>query len=316
VTARVVRARLAFALALALLSGACATQKNADLRTSPRSLAAQASAPTRSLDAVWDVRSSESGRTYRISVALPDTAADAAGLGVIYVLDANLMFGTMADTVRAMSRRPGLQPAMVVGIGYPPGTDLMAARALDLTPTTDPSIPTATGGAAAFLRFVRNELQPDIAAKYPVRRARNALFGHSFGALFTLYALMEAPDTFDAYVAASPSIWFAERYLQQSSLRTSALERIAAVPMHPRVLITVGEYEQAADPDFARLPGYPSLAVLEQRGQIDNAREFAQFLRADAALEPRFELLANEDHGSVIPAAIARAVRFAMRPER
>jgi hypothetical protein len=34
------------------------------------------------------------------------------------------------------------------------------------------------------------------------------LVGHSFGGLFAVYALLERPDAFDAYVSISPSLWW------------------------------------------------------------------------------------------------------------
>ena len=36
------------------------------------------------------------------------------------------------------------------------------------------------------------------------------LIGHSFGGLFAIHALIERPDSFDAYIAISPSLWWAD----------------------------------------------------------------------------------------------------------
>lgn len=36
----------------------------------------------------------------------------------------------------------------------------------------------------------------------------STLFGSSLGGLFTLYALLERPEAFNAYIAVSPAIWW------------------------------------------------------------------------------------------------------------
>jgi len=98
-------------------------------------------------------------------------------------------------------------------------------RTRDFTPTEDDQRYPGSGGAATFLQFVQEELQPAVedalgAADYEM------LFGHSFGGLFALYTLKTAPATFDAYMAASPSIWWKDDYLYG----TYALDNLTAKP--------------------------------------------------------------------------------------
>ncbi|WP_258286092.1 alpha/beta hydrolase-fold protein, partial [Escherichia coli] len=61
-----------------------------------------------------------------------------------------------------------------------------------------------TGGADAFLHFVTTTLRSAVAQRCRVDPARQALFGHSFGGLFVLYALAHRPDAFSHWIAASP----------------------------------------------------------------------------------------------------------------
>ncbi len=127
---------------------------------------------------------------------------------------------------RLQSRRPeitGVAPAIVVGVGYPIDDYLDSTRrTYDYTPTVpsealaprpDGSSWPKTGGADGFLDFIEMELKPIIAHELPVDRARQAIFGHSFGGLFVLHALFTRPGTFRTYVAASPSIWFGNRFI-------------------------------------------------------------------------------------------------------
>ena len=268
--------------------------------------------------AASDVRAmhSRAGRTYQIFTARPLRPAPPTGYAVIYVLDANTMFGTMVDAARSFARRPYGTPTLVIGIGYPVELDPMKERAFDLTPslTADPDPQGGTGGAEGFLRFLLEELKPDVAGRFPVDPGREMLFGHSYGGLFTLYALVNAPEAFDTFAAASPSIWFGNRLLQKANVRGRLAPKLRATRATPRVLLTVGEYEQIPDPQLPSARGKEAAKVQRERAQADNAREFAAFLAAVPGAMSEFVLFPGEDHGTVIPASISRAVRFAMAP--
>lgn len=265
---------------------------------------------------VREMRSRSNGRRYQIFTARPLQPAPPEGYAVVYVLDANIMFGTMVDTARSFSRRPYGRPTLVIGIGYPADLDAQRERAVDLTPSVsaDPPADGSTGGAEGFLAFLREELKPDIEARFAIDRSNRTLFGHSYGGLFTLYALVNDPALFDHYVAASPSIWFADRMMQKQNVRGRLAAKLRATQAVPRVLITVGEYEQTPDPSLppGRSGGRPPADVLKERAQVDNAREFAAFLSATPGVAVESVLFPNEDHGTVIPASISRGVRFAM----
>ena len=50
-----------------------------------------------------------------------------------------------------------------------------------------------------------------IEADYHTRPNHRILAGHSFGGLFTLYALFRQPRLFASYVACSPSLWYGNK---------------------------------------------------------------------------------------------------------
>src|SRR3546814_5731607 len=87
----------------------------------------------------------------RIRDLSSDVCSSDLGYRVIYVLDANAMFLTTVETVRSYQRRPDIASdpgALVVGIGYPPGSDILARRTWDLTMPVDEKRSRApTGGA-------------------------------------------------------------------------------------------------------------------------------------------------------------------------
>lgn len=266
----------------------------------------------------WDLRASGSQRAYRIFVAVPDKPAPASGYGVLYVLDGNAMFLTAVEAVRAYERRPDVPKdiaTIVVGIGYPEGSDIGRERTLDLTPsaTEDPRVKAPAGGGDAFLAFIERDLKPKVATLGAIDRQRQAIFGHSFGGLFVLHTLARQPEAFTVRVAASPSIWFSETAIKRELAALPASRKADAAPL--RVLLTAGEYEQTLSP-FARIqPNADRIAHgLKSRAQVDNGRAVAALLATVPGVQVRFDEIAGEDHGTVIPAAIGRAVAFMLIP--
>jgi len=60
-----------------------------------------------------------------------------------------------------------------------------------------------TKEANKFLDFIASEVIPVVEKGYHV--GTRILYGHSFGGGFTIYALLNKPQLFDAYIASSPS---------------------------------------------------------------------------------------------------------------
>lgn len=273
-----------------------------------------------------DMVSRKSKRPYRIFVSRPLLPPPDAGYPVIYMLDGNAAFGTMTEAVAMQSARSeatGVAPAIVVGIGYATEVPLEAERrTLDYTPPVDrTALPTRrpdgtpwppTGGAADFLDFIEDDLKPAIACDFPADPRRQALFGHSFGGLFTLYALFTRPGSFQAYVAGSPSIWFGERAILKAERAFASDAQCGWSNL--RLLIGVGSLEQSLTPREQEAPENSSRAPwIERNRMVDNAREMASRLAAlpHDRLHVEYVEFAGENHGSVVPSLIGRALRFA-----
>lgn len=267
------------------------------------------------------VHSRHTGRDYRIFVARPQQEPPAAGYPVLFVLDGNALFPTLALQAQALEARPApalRDSVLVVGIGYP-NTQLydFEARAEDYTPDAAdrqrlPGRPAPpAGGAERFLAFIEDELKPLIAARYRVDPSRQTLFGHSYGGLFTLYALLERPQAFSGYVAASPSIWWYQGFVER---RLSAFERRAgkAAP-RAQLLITAGSAEepQAGDP-----LSDPRQRHLAERRMVGNARETAQRLAAVAGLRVDLRINAGANHGTNAQYSTIQALELASRVGR
>ncbi|GIP32002.1 alpha/beta hydrolase [Paenibacillus sp. J2TS4] len=252
----------------------------------------------------WDMGSSVGHREYRIFVAKPHEAPPPAGYPVIYVLDANSIFGTMVEAMRLQSRRPektGVVPAVIVGVGYPTEAPFDPARFYDFTlPTPMEELPLnpkgeawpELGGAQSFLDFIENDLKPIIERKLDIDRSRQTIFGHSLGGLFVLQVLFANSDAFQTYVAGSPSIHWNRSFLLEAERQFAARAERERLAVH--VLIGVGELEKS-------------------HRMIDNAKELGDRLSGLAGFGVRseFKEFEGEGHISVLPVLASRAVRFA-----
>jgi ferri-bacillibactin esterase len=249
---------------------------------------------------------SQRGNSYRIFVYEPAGATPKEGFPVLYLLDGNATFTTAVAAIAMQSRRPdvtGVPASVVVGIGYPTDAPLdLERRRVDYTPPSDAEPKVECGGADYFSDFIEAELKPLIEAIVPVDRQRQALFGHSFGGLFSLWSLFTRPGSFQSYIAASPSIWWGNRAILAHEAVFIKQATQSVKPL--RLLMTVGSLEGV--PRMFAPADYDSTMV-------EDAAALASRLRSDAAhrLNVTFAELADETHTSVIPTSLSRSVRFA-----
>ncbi|GGH18576.1 alpha/beta hydrolase-fold protein [Mucilaginibacter phyllosphaerae] len=128
---------------------------------------------------------------------------------VIYVLDGgNWNTGLINYIQHFVAGEGNMPPTIVVSI-------LGIDRDKDLTPTHLADWKTS-GGANNFLAFIKNEAIPYINKKYPCN-GDNTLWGHSFGGLFVMYALLNEPATFKSFIAVDPSIWWDNCYIAKAA---------------------------------------------------------------------------------------------------
>jgi predicted alpha/beta superfamily hydrolase len=148
-----------------------------------------------------------------------DSTVVPARYPVLYLLDGFEHFHAVSGLIQALGT--GVNgtfaiPEMIV-VAIP---NVGASRERDLTPThatrgaDGAELPdqSESGGGPAFLDFIRNELIPHIDAAYRTIPYR-VFVGHSLGGITTLNALYTMPETFSAYVAIDPSLWWDKRVL-------------------------------------------------------------------------------------------------------
>ncbi len=269
----------------------------------------------------FEMSSRHTGQRYRIFIGLPSRPAPSAGYPVLYALDGGRFFPLLdaardkpsanaAHQARFAARHGEAPDGLVVGIGYASGERVdIDARSLDYTPAHDCKPPCegvgalGSGGGDRFLDFIERELKPLIAREFPVDAQRQTLFGHSYGGLFTLYALMQRPDSFQRYYALSPSLWFGDALLMKRLPGFAA--GLRANPQPARLRVVVGMQEEF-------MPGgvpHPFAA----RRMVSHPRAFAE-QAAEAGLTASFEALDGESHGSIVFRAPPRLIAFAFGP--
>ena len=70
----------------------------------------------------------------------------------------------------------------------------------------------SSGGMGNFLSMIKSELIPAIDAKYRTTPYR-VFVGHSLGGITVIQALYTMPETFNAYIAIDPSLWWDNKVL-------------------------------------------------------------------------------------------------------
>lgn len=177
-----------------------------------------------------ELASKATGQQYSIFVSLPASYSekDTARYPVLYVLDGNFMFPVMNAFQSLLSETREIREVIIVGIGYHTNSIQGSTefRTPDYTPTKDTAFENMlakemnmhvkTGKADQFLMALKQEIFPLIEKKY--KTSERGIAGHSFGALFGAYALMQEPALFSKYLLSSISMfWDKEVILQKEA---------------------------------------------------------------------------------------------------
>jgi predicted alpha/beta superfamily hydrolase len=233
---------------------------------------------------VQQLHSKITGYDYVISVALPAVYQrdQQARFPAFYLLDAHMAFGTVTEGSRLLNYSEQIPPVLIVGIAVGARTPVEQARFRNFAFTprlngkdndagTGNGGEAPNGGAPLFLRSLKEEIIPLIESTYRTSAYR-ALGGYSISALFTSYALLASPETFQRYVLVSPSLWWGNGALIQ---QVSALSKTG--PQKGRqVFIAYGSEEE--------------------KDIVDGSQAFARALRASTDAVVELRVGQNEDH--------------------
>ena len=284
------------------------------------------------LDAEYfDFKSTQVGDTFRIFVAKPPSVDKDKRYPGIYAADGNGSFPMVTSIQRTLAWGGEAPAAYVFGVGYPTEGGYLQAvlkRNRDYPPTDAGAYARAmlgatfAAGGAAFLRFLTQELKPELEGRYAIDANDSTFFGSSLGGLFGAWTLLTLPATFQRYILASPAItWNDEEVWRWEQVCADARSDLSAT-----VFLSAGEFEAA---DVARRYALETaknnpmlrprikvmIAWFEEHGWPRTAEigpEFADRLRSRnyAGLKIHCHNMPDETHMSVPPAVISRGLRY------
>lgn len=274
----------------------------AAFQTSPLASRSEAPAST-AVTTTFFVTSRDGARRYEVRVVRPPQPAPPAGYPVLYLLDGRSTLPAITPAIR--DRAWATVPTAFVAIAHDT-TDraaLNAARTLDLTvgpmgTEARPSDP-QSGGADVFLDLLVQEIRPKVAALLPIDDAHQAFYGHSYGALCVLHTLFTRSTLFQTYIAASPSFWWGDGYLERAL--TTAMPSLRAA--HARVLLTIGDQE------IRRVAGRAPDPTDAARG-VATLRAMARTLDDLPAIDASSQVFEGRNHGAALAPSVEEAVRL------
>ncbi|AKC85657.1 alpha/beta hydrolase [Pseudoxanthomonas suwonensis] len=147
-----------------------------------------------------------SGRVHHVYVRLPEgyDAAAERTYPVVYALDGDILFPLLASTHLLLHYDEDLPEAIVVGIAYGGFDPAINKRNIDFTARGADTLP-GEGGAEAFMRFLDEQLLPEVERRYRADATRRVLVGQSRGGYFVLWSALRDPDLFWGRIARNPS---------------------------------------------------------------------------------------------------------------
>lgn len=266
---------------------------------------------------VREITSKSLGRSYEVLVSFPESYQTNPNhrFPVLFVADANYAFPLMRSlAARVGGHGAGLEDFVLVGLAYAEGDTPEYSRRRDYTPTVPsdsdhtsdmPGRAPAFGEAAAYQKFIHDEVFPLVARHYRVDMDRKIFAGHSYGALLGTQILLTQPTMFTHYILSSPSLWFDDKVLmsREGDYAKAHKDMVAAV------FLTAGSFETIASDSSDRR--YNQSADL-----VRDMQAFHRQLQARnyPGLRIQSQVLADEDHLSGNPNAFTRGLKWALPP--
>ena len=186
---------------------------------------------------------------------------------VIYVLDAEANFTFLTGVVNKFEtgHYQEIPEFIIVGISNKNGD-----RTKDFTHVNDVN----------FLSFIQSELFPFVENNYRVNDFK-MLIGHSLGGYFALKTMYNYPETFNAYVAHDPSIWFNDFELKKLYQNVKSVD----FKNHFLMITQVGEKQNNGD----------------LKGHYEGIRAVNELIKKsnNQSINYNYKQYADEEHGSI-----------------
>ncbi|MFH0758167.1 MAG: alpha/beta hydrolase-fold protein [Bacteroidota bacterium] len=113
----------------------------------------------------------------------------------LYIIDGNQYFGFTVEPYGSLIWGNMIKDHIAISVAYRPGQINYRSRDFR-TPER----------AADFVKFFQTELIPFVEDNYRTSKKDRTLFGHSLGGHFTLFMMLNAPETFENFIASAPAV--------------------------------------------------------------------------------------------------------------
>ncbi len=251
------------------------------------------------VDSVWSATLKEN-RPYLVYTppSYSDTTNTPHRYPVLYLLDGDAHFHSVSGLIQILGT--GVNGTFVVPemiVVAVPNTD----RTRDLTPThvefgfdgkPQPFLKTS-GGMANFFTFMKSELIPRIEAGYRTSPYR-VLVGHSFGGIAAVNALYTIPETFNAYVAIDPSLWYDNKVLLKKAKSYFSTAKLKDKALYVAQANTINPDDSTSNAHFE--------SILQFNGILEAYNQ--------TGLRYAYKYYGDDSHGSVPLIAEYDALRF------
>lgn len=197
---------------------------------------------------------------------------------VIYLLDGNAYFDAIANSADHYARKKkDFNDPIIVGIGYSNAYVMDSLRNRDYTfPKALPADSFEISGQGdRFYEFIKSKVIPTIDSTYRTEKSNRTIAGHSLGGYFVLYSMMRQlnePAVFTNFVAASPSVYYHDKYLMTEIERAPALHKNIG---NIKLYLTIGELETSENrsDDFRKLSEVLMEKSIDVRTEVYNNLE-------------------------------------------
>lgn len=202
---------------------------------------------------------------------------------VLYLHDGQNLFDASAagaewqvdETAQRLVAAGAVEPMIVVAVHSGPDrlTDYTPSAGLPGPAPADAAAARPVGGgAAAYARFLVDELKPLIDARYRTRAepACTAVGGSSLGGLVSLWLALHHGGSFGAALVVSPSLWWDQGFALRELRRLADAELPG--PPRPRLWLDIGAQEGASAVQDVRA----LRAALLERGWTPNTLAYLE----------------------------------------
>jgi hypothetical protein len=138
-------------------------------------------------------------------------------------------------------------------------------------------------------------LIPVIEQDFQADPRKRILVGHSFGGLFTAFALLEEPGLFDTYIIGSPSLAYGDKFIfKREELFAKRHKKLVA-----KIHLWIGDREETSDDT--------GLSDVIRFGAILESRKYKGLTLVK-------QIFTDQNHNEVIAPGFMSGLKLALRP--